>query len=114
MAALPGVPLLIWLALLANSWLDDRRVDPMVVQRRRLITLPAAPEERLAVLEDIFREVAGIRLGLPAPALDLEAVAGLSDEAARIYRALERARYGGLGAGLDELAGRVSRFVEGT
>jgi hypothetical protein len=114
LATLPGVPLLIWLALIANTWLDGRRVDPMVVQRRRLITLPAAPEEQLAVLEDIFREVAGIRLGLPAPALDLEAVAGLSDEAARIYRALERARYGGLGAGLDELAGRVSRFVEGT
>ncbi len=112
--ALPGVPLLMWLAMVVNSWLASRRVDPMVVQRRRLITLPSEPVARLAALEDIFREVAGLRLGLPAPGLDVDAVAALGEEAVAIYRAIERARYGGSEAGLDALASRVSRFVEGT
>ena len=109
--ALPGLPLLIWLALVANAWLDGRRVDPMVVQRRRLADLPTGPSERLAVLEDVFREVAGIRLGVPAPGLDADAVADLGEEAAEIYRQLERARYGGAGAGLDALAARIRRFM---
>ena len=111
--ALPGIPFLLWLALVGNAWLDSRRVDPLVIQRRRLTKLPQDSAERLAVLEDVFREVAGLRLGVPAPGLDSDAVAALGGEAAAIYSALERARYGGAGAGLEVLVKRVAHFVEG-
>jgi hypothetical protein len=111
-AGLPALPLLLWIALAANGFLASRRVDSMAVQRRRLVTLPAEAGARLAALEDIFREVAALRLGCPAPGLDVEAVAALGEEAEAIYRSLELARYGGSEEGLDPLAVRISRFVE--
>jgi len=111
--ALPALPLLVWLALVANGWLDSRKIDPLLVQRRRMMSLPKDPVRRLAILEDVFREVAGLRLGVPAPSLDADAVASLGEDAQRIYRALERARYGGSTGGLDALAAQVSRFLEG-
>jgi hypothetical protein len=112
-AGLPALPLLLWLGLAANGFLANRRLDSMAVQRRRLVTLPAEAGARLAALEDIFREVAALRLGCPAPGLDVEAVAALGEEAEAIYRSLELARYGGSEGGLDALAARISRFVEG-
>jgi len=109
--ALPGLPLLAWLALLVNSWMDGRKVDPYAVQRKRLTHLPADPDARLAALEDIFREVAGLRLGVPAPALDADAVHALGPEAAAIYRDLEQVRYGGGEAVIDDLRRRIQSFV---
>jgi hypothetical protein len=108
---LPLPPLLILLGLHLRDALRRRRPDPHALLRRRLAALPAAPDARLAALEDLFREAAGLRLGRPAAGLDRAAVAALGDEAAALYAALERARYAGLGADPD-LEPRVRRFVE--
>ena len=65
----------------------------------------------MAALEDVFREWAGLRLGVPAPSLGAEQVAALGQDAADIYADLDRVRYGGGSA--SDLEDRIRRFVEG-
>ena len=90
-----------------------RKPDPRALLRQRLARLPTDPVARLAAVEDLFREAAGMRLGAAPAGLDLGAVAALGDEAAAIYRSIDQARYAGSGAGPD-LEARVRRFVEAT
>ncbi len=111
LAAIPAVPGLLWLLLVAASAWSRRAVDPRAVLRRNMRNLPSDAEERLGALEDLFREEAGLRLGLPSPALDADQVASLGEEAAQIYGAIDRARYGGGDA--SDLEARIRRFVEG-
>jgi BatD DUF11 like domain len=110
---LPVLPLMGLLGLGLRDRLGRRAPNPRAVLRRRLAQLPTDAATRLAALEDLFREAAGMRLGVAPAGLDLAAVAGLGDEAAAIYRAIDQARYAGGGAGPD-LEARVRRFVEAT
>jgi len=111
LVALPSIPALGWLLLTLVGVFKKRTVDPWVALKRRLRSLPADEAGRLAALEDIFREAAGIRLGVPAPSLDADQVASLGDEAASIYADLDRVRYGGGSA--HDLEVRIRRFMEG-
>ncbi len=108
---LPAVPAFLWLLLSFVGLFQGRTVDPRSVLRRRLRTLPEDVADRLAILEDVFRELAGLQLGVPAPSLDAEQVATLGKEAADIYADLDRVRYGGGSA--TDLEARIRRFVEG-
>lgn len=110
---LPLAPLLGLLGLALRDRLARRAPDPRALLRRRLGQLPPAPAARLAAMEDLFREAAGLRLGVAPAGLDLAAVAALGDEAAAIYRLIDQARYAGSAAGPD-LEQRVKRFVEST
>lgn len=111
LTALPSVPLLGWFLLSCWGWVQNRTVDPRVELKRRLRTLPSAESERLSILEDIFREAAGLRLGVPAPSVDAEQAESLGDLARDLYADLDRVRYGGGDA--QDLEQRVRRFVEG-
>ncbi len=111
-AALPvllGAPAAAALALV-GVWGYRRRPRPVgVTPAQRLAALPAEPSERLAAVEDIFRQVAAQRLGVEAPGLTRSAVAALGAEAEVLYIDLSRARYGGdIDAALEA---RVVRFV---
>lgn len=116
-AALPwavGLPLLPAVGLVAmgvQALSARRRPDPRARLRGRMQGLPTEPDARLAALEDCFREACGLRLGRPAPGLDRAAIAGLGEEAAEVYEALTRARYGGFtpGGGLEA---QIRAFVE--
>ena len=112
-AALPallGIPLLAGLGLV-GLWGYRRRpaqaLGPSLAAQ--LSDLPADPAQRLARVEDIFRQAAAQRLGKDAPGLTGEDVAALGELAAALYADLSRARYGGeLDAALED---RVRAFV---
>jgi hypothetical protein len=116
-AALPlalglgGLPALAVAGLALRDRARSRAPDPRQLLMERLRRLPSDPAERLAELEQIFREEAGLRLGLPAPGLDRAAVVPLGEAASELYQALEAARYGG--GQLGDLENRVRAFVEG-
>jgi hypothetical protein len=114
------------LALVAQIGLDLRRRGGGLGQRKkavraRLAALPEARAERLAALEAIFREAAGLALGVPPSAVDAARLREglpepLSEQAAALYRALEGARYAGMPPGdleselralVDQLLGRA-------
>lgn len=105
----PALPAsgLVWLSL--ASTLRRRRADPWAALKGRLGALPAEPSARLAALEQLFREAAGLKLGRPAPGLDRAALAPLGEPAQTLYTDLERARYGGLT--VEDLEPRVRRFI---
>ncbi len=108
---LPLVPAL-GLAGLGLVALRGRRgPDPWAALKARLAALPDAPAARLGALEAIFREAAGLRLGVGAPAVDAAALAPLGAGAVALFQALAAARYGG-GASAD-LEARVRSFVDG-
>lgn len=88
------------------------RLRPRVQETRRydFSDLPADPEGRLAGLDRIFRERVAARIGVAPAALRREEVAGLGEEAERVFRELERLRYSGASGGLPEDA--VRRVVE--
>jgi hypothetical protein len=109
MMGLVGVPAGLWIVLGLLGWLRSRPDDPFAAVRRSLAALPKEPEARLGALESAFRDVAGLRLGLPAPTVDQTAVQRLGSEALALYQDLDRARYGG-GDAVD-LEARVRRFV---
>jgi hypothetical protein len=112
-AALPallGAPLMTGLGLV-GLWAYRRRpaavLGPSFIEQLR--ELPADPAERLARVEDIFRQAAAQRLGKDAPGLTGADVARLGEDAAALYADLSRARYGGdLEAALED---RVRAFV---
>ncbi|MFT5685671.1 MAG: hypothetical protein ACI8RZ_006625, partial [Myxococcota bacterium] len=114
-AALPGLlggPGLVMLGLV-GLWGYRRRPQaaPGATLTEQLAALPSDPAERLAAVEDIFRQATAQRLGTDAPGLTREDVAGLGEEAEVLYIDLARARYGGdINAELEE---RVRRFVGG-
>jgi hypothetical protein len=116
-AALPlalglgGLPALAVAGLALRDRARSRTPDPRQQLLERLRRLPSDPAERLAELEQIFREEAGLRLSLPAPGLDRAAVAPLGEAASELYQALEAARYGG--GQLGDVENRVRAFVEG-
>lgn len=109
--AAPSVPGLGLLGVLLWS----RRPRPGVLAglRQKLASMPEEPGERLLVLEEVFREAAGARLGLPGPAVTRDRLAELGASAVAIDEALSRARYGGAEA-MDGLHAKVCAFVEGT
>ena len=115
-AALPwllGLPGFVGLGLV-GLWGYRRRPgrSDAVDLSAALAALPSDPAERLAAVETVFREAAGLRLGLEAPGLTREDVAKLGEAAEVLYVDLERARYGGdIDAALEA---RVRAFVEGT
>ena len=111
LVAIPAIPALAWFMLSGFAALKQRTIDPRTELRRRLRGLPSDEGARVAALEDVFRELAGLRLGVPAPSLDAEQVSTLGQVAADIYADLDRVRYGG-GSALD-LEKRIRRFVEG-
>ena len=111
LTAIPAVPVLVWMVLSCWGLVQNRTIDPRTELKRRLRSLPSSESERIAVLEDIFREAAALCLGVPAPALDAEQAQSLGDDAHGLYTDLDRVRYGG-GDALD-LEQRVRRFVEG-
>jgi hypothetical protein len=106
---LPGAGLLLGEA--ARVLASRQRVAP--VRRMGFDDLPTEPEARQAAIERIFREAVAARVGVTADALrreDLGSLGASAVEAERLYREIERRRYGGGGElPLDE----VRRFVEG-
>ncbi len=113
MAALPALPLIAWLSALVFGWVQTRRVEPRVLLHQRLHALPGLAAERVAALESIFLEAAGIRLNRPAPGLDRDAILPLGEDAVGIYDALVRARYGGMEAQIESLEEQIRSFVGG-
>jgi hypothetical protein len=111
LVALPVVPVVGWMLLSCWGLVQNRRIDPRTELKRRLRALPSSESERLSALEDIFREAAGLRLGIPAPSVDAEQVQSLGELAQGLYADLDRVRYGGGDA--QDLEQRVRRFVEG-
>ena len=111
LTAIPAVPAVLWFMLLLGSLWSGRTVDPRAELRRRLRTLPTDASARLACLEGIFRDEAGLRLGLPSPSLDSDQVSTLGEEATEIYADIDRVRYGGGSA--SDLEARIRRFVGG-
>ena len=110
LVAIPLVPAFGWLLMSIWGWFSQRTVDPRSEIRRRLRVLPKDESERLAALEDLFREAAALRLAVPAPSLDADMVARLGADATSIYADLDRVRYGGGSA--SDLEDRIRRFVE--
>lgn len=108
---LPLVPALGLLGLGLLGWRERRAPDPWAELRGRLAALPPEPGARLSALEGIFREAAGLRLGMPGPAVSEDTLQPLGAEAVALFRALSAARYGG-GADAD-LTSRVTHFVAG-
>jgi len=104
-----AAPGLLWLAVLASGL--RRPEDPWRPVHAALGALPAEPSARLAALEGVFREAAGLRLSRPAPGLDEAAIAALGEAAVALYRDLVAARYGG--AEVSDLEARVRAFVKG-
>jgi hypothetical protein len=94
------------LALVLQLGVDLRARGGRRSRRKRQVLallegLPQGRAERLAVLEQAFREAAGLALQGPPAAVDPERLeAGLPEplaqQAAGLYRDLERARYAGL------------------
>ena len=107
-----ALPLLAFAGLRVQRQTQSRPEDPKAALRARLGSLPSNPTDRLAALELLFREAAGIRLGAPAPGIDKAHVATLGPDAARLYADLDAARYGGLS--VADLEPRVRAFVEET
>lgn len=100
---LPGAALLLQLGQ-DLRWRGGERSQSKRAVRARLAALPVDRTERLAVLEQAFREAAGLALELPAAGVDAERlVAGLpeplGDQAAALYYRLEAARYAGVDPG---------------
>lgn len=91
------------------GWFRGRGVDPRSALRSQLKALPTEPAARLAALERVFREAAAFKLGVPAPAVNLDALEALGDEWTMLYQDLDQARYGGGDAGSIEA--RVKRIV---
>ncbi len=90
-----------------------RRPAPAAQKRLDFEDLPADPEERLAGIEQIFRERIGGVLGVAPAGLRREDLARLSEDADvadALYRELERLRYGAAGSALPEA--RVRAFIE--
>lgn len=106
---LVAAPGLLWLAVLAAG--RRRPEDPWKPVHAALRGLPTDPTARLAALEGVFREAAGLRLSRAAPGLDESAISALGDVAVALYRDLVAARYGG--AEVSDLEARVRSFVEG-
>ena len=111
LAALPGLPAVIWLMLGGLQRLRSRRPDPIAQLKAQLSRLPVAPDARLEVLEAVFRGTIAELLGVAVHGLDGPQVAAFSEEAAALYTDLERARYGGEAS--TDLSDRVARFVRG-
>mgnify|MGYP002639765935 CR=1 FL=1 len=100
---LPGAALLVQLGRDLRSKGGQRSQLKRAV-RARLATLPSGRTERLAALEQAFREAAGLALELPpagvSPERLLDGLAEpLGQEAAELYRRLEAARYAGVDPG---------------
>lgn len=112
LVSIPVLPGIVWMILGLVGWSRGRTVDERAQLRTRLSTLPNGTAERLQALESIFRDAAGLRLGVPAPALERAMVADLGEDVSRLYSDLEHVRYGGGDA--EDLEVRVRRFVEGT
>lgn len=106
----PALPALGIVALELASALSRRRADPREALLRRLGSLPTDPTARLAAIDALFREAAGLRLGRPAAGLDRASVSRLGEDAAALYADLEAARYGG--QAVSDLEARVRTFVE--
>lgn len=113
---LPGAALLVQLSRdlrLRGGQLSARKR----AVRARLANLPQGRSERLAALEQAFREAAGLALGLPPAGVAPERlVEGLPEpmgtDAAAVYRSLEGARFAGMDPGdlestVRELVGRL-------
>lgn len=105
-AAVPGG---FWVLLSLVGWFRGRGVDPRSALRSQLKALPAEPAARLAALEHSFREAAALKLGIPAPAVNVDALKALGDEWTTLYQDLDQARYGGGDSGSIEA--RVKRIV---
>jgi hypothetical protein len=106
------LPLAAFAGLRLQGRVRARPRDPKATLRARLGSLPSNPTDRLAALELLFREAAGLRLGAAAPGIDKAQVATLGPDAARLYADLDAARYGG--ASVADLEPRVRAFVEET
>jgi hypothetical protein len=87
--------------MLAGQAVSGLRIRPRRVARLGFADLPGDPEARMAGLENIFRDEAGVRLGLAPASLTRDHIAALGDEALALYGQLESHRYGGRGA-IDE------------
>ena len=111
LAGLVVLPAALWALLSGLVWWRGRSPDPLALLRRRLTLLPQEASARLAEIEAVFREVAALRLDVPAPGLDAAAVSALGDAPSKLYSDLERARYGG--GEISDLEARVRAFLEG-
>lgn len=109
MIGMPAVPLLGLIGLAGARMARGRVTAPWVRLDRRLASLPS--EERLAALEDVFRDACALLLGRPAPGLDRAAVEPLGERATSLYQRLVEARYGGDTAALDAIERDVRDFV---
>ena len=104
MIGVPLLPLLAAVGLSVRGLYARRQLDPWTELARR--PLPSEPQERLAVLEALFREAAGLKLGCPPAAVDRGRLEPLGATALGLYSDLETARYGGGAA-----AGLVDRVM---
>lgn len=111
LVAAPMVPALALVGLAAVG--RRPQADARDRLRALLASLPDDPAARLAALEEVFREAAGLRLGVAGRGVTREQVATLGEEAAAIDEALSRARYGGAEA-MADLAARIRAFLEAT
>lgn len=105
---LPGV------GLLASELVSSLRARQRPTEEKLpdFAAMPTEPDAQLAFLDTLFRAVVARKLGVPAPGLRREDLAGLGSQAAEaeaIYRELEQARYGGGGA---LPVARLRAFVE--
>jgi hypothetical protein len=110
---LPGLALVLQLGSELRAR-GGRRSQAKRGIREKLATLPPEGSERLAVLEQCFREAAGLALGIPPAAVSPERLRGglpevLAERAAALYRRLESARFAG--AGLADPAPEVREVV---
>ncbi len=111
------------LALVTQLGLDLRLRGGGLAQRKRAVRarlsqLPDGRAERLAALEQVLREAAGLALGLPPAAVDASRLRQgldepLGERSAALYRRLEAARYAGVQPGdlEPELAELVSLLL---
>ena len=108
----PILPLVGWAGLALSQAIRRRSAAPSAQLRAALQRLPTDPPARLAALEQLFRDAAGLRLGRPSAGLERATVAPLGPDADAIYADLDRARYGG--ADVADLEARIRTFVEAT